>query len=156
LLLDIFEAHNGSVTIKKSSLRLPAALRAFRLSAGMQQQVLAEKVEMGQAALCALEKGRRPVPDAARITAIGAALSLSPSDLLALQRWAKHDRLVAHLAKEDLEEAIPLMSLALQCSMHLNARQRTAVCAELARHVDAVTHAAALDGASQQHEEAAM
>lgn len=156
LHIDICKSHNGLVTSKKSLLRLPAALRAFRLAAGMRQQTLAEKVEMGQAALCGLEKGRRPVPDADRIAALGAALSLGPSDLLALQRWAQHDRLVAHLVKEGMEGAVPLMSQALQCTWHLNPRQQATVCGQLARHVEAVTHAVALGGASPQHEEETM
>ena len=47
------------------------------------------------------------MPDADRIAALGAALSLGHSDLLALQRWAQHDRLVAHLVKEGMEGAAP-------------------------------------------------
>ena len=147
---------NGFVITNKSPLRLPAALRAYLLAAGMRQGALAEKVGMDQAALCALEQGRRSAPDGARIAAIAAALCLGPSDLMALQRWAQHDRLVAHLIKEGMEGAIPLVSQALQCVWHLSARQQATVCGQLARHVDAVTHAVALGGASPQHEEETM
>lgn len=111
---------------------------------------------MDQAALCALEQGRRSAPDGARIADIAAALSLGQSELMALQRWAQHDRLVAYLAKEGMEGAIPLMSHALQCAWHLNPRQQATVCCQLARHVDAVTHAVALGGVSPQHEEETM
>ncbi len=122
----------------------------------MQQQALADKLGMGAAALCALEKGRRPVPDSARVAAIGAALGLTPADLAVLHRWAKHDRLVAHLLSDGLEDAVPLLSQALQCSWHLNPRQRVTVCAELARHTDALTRVAVLNGVAHQGEGNAM
>jgi transcriptional regulator with XRE-family HTH domain len=101
----------------------------------MQQQVLASKVGMGAAALCALEKGRRPVPTASRVADIGEALALGREELVALQRWADHDRLVAYLEKQG---------------------QAATVCADLARHADALTRVAALDRDKPLRKEKAM
>jgi hypothetical protein len=122
----------------------------------MQQQVLASKVGMGAAALCALEKGRRPVPTASRVADIGEALALGREELVALQRWADHDRLVAYLEKQGLDDAIQLLSQALQCSWLLNQRQAATVCADLARHADALTRVAALDRDKPLRKEKAM
>ena len=135
--------------------RFPRALRDFRVAAGMQQQILASRVGMGGAALCALEKGRRPIPSADRIEAMAAVLGLGRDELANLHRWAEHDRLVTYLERQGLFSAIPLLSQALQVSWLCNERQASAVCASLARHAGALTHLASLDR-ELTPEEAAM
>lgn len=96
------------------------------------------------------------MPDNDRVVALGAALSLGKPELVTLIRWAEHDRLVGYLAREGQEEAIPLLSLALQCAWHLDRRKQMVIGAELKRHIDAVTHVAALNGAADALEEGAM
>lgn len=122
----------------------------------MQQQVLAAQAGMGSAALCSMEKGRRAVPSDERVEVLARALGLSHGQQASLLQRAAHDRLIGYLQRQGLDQAIPLISQALQLSWLCTERQAASVCADLGRHAQALSRVASLDRELVATEEAAM
>ncbi|MFM0371062.1 helix-turn-helix domain-containing protein [Paraburkholderia aspalathi] len=87
------------------SLKFPSALAAARQAAGLSQKAAAISIGVDQSYLCALEKGRRPVPADELILRAAGMLEGGPETVEALMRAATHDRVMAVVL--DLTRARP-------------------------------------------------
>lgn len=76
----------------KQQATFAALLRAFRLSAGIGQEALAERARLSPQAVSALERGVRLRPYPATVASLADALGLSAHDRTRLERSASLDR----------------------------------------------------------------
>ncbi len=82
------QSENASVATRErrtgtsaaSPLSFGSALRRYRITAGLSQEMLAERSNLSRDTIRALERGRRTAPRAATLTLLAAALGLTPAE----------------------------------------------------------------------------
>ena len=121
--MDRAAASFGRMTFHKLLL-VPESLRAFRLRSGMSQKALALSMEVDQAALCAVEKGRRGTLPHGAMDKLAKALQLGDGERESLRWQGEHDRLLKELAQGPLSGALELVSAALIAYSRLGSRAR--------------------------------
>ena len=103
---------------------LPGRLVAARRRAGLSQKAAALSAGLNQSFLCALERGRRPVPSQDLLETVGKALRLDAEARAQLQWAAKHDLVLQAVADARLDGAAQLVAAALQAAEVLTADER--------------------------------
>lgn len=102
-------------------LRFPAELTAARQRAGMSQKAAAISLGVDQSYLCAMEKGRRPVPPDELIQRAGNLFRSGTDPTGRLLRAAAHDRVMSLVVELDNARlAAPVISAALMAAGDLS------------------------------------
>src|SRR5579863_5258083 len=80
-----------------------ALLRRYRITAGLSQEVLAERAQMSARGISDLERGLRRFPQPATVTQLMDALQLAPADRAALEAASRPYRPPGQARAEDHE-----------------------------------------------------
>src|SRR5262245_63277285 len=125
-------AHGGTMATEAERRPFGAVMRAFRMSAGLTQEELAERTGLSVRGISDLERGERTRPHFETVRLLADALELEPSkqaELVAAARAASDARAESHVPAITVISSMPIPAT------RIIGRQR-----EIAEAVDLLDH----------------
>ncbi|MEN5178412.1 helix-turn-helix transcriptional regulator [Comamonas testosteroni] len=106
----------------KNLLLIPDKIRQLRLRRGRSQRTVAERADVSQSVLCAIENGRR-VAGLGQVERLGQVLATGSEEIEQLKGLAAHDQIVDLVAQRYGEQSAEMVSLVLQAKAALSERE---------------------------------
>ncbi|QAZ39567.1 hypothetical protein C1M51_09035 [Methylibium sp. Pch-M] len=117
----------------KKYLKLPSALVGARVRLGLRQKTVAIDTGLGTSYLCALERGRRPVPADDVLDRLAGSFVALPQAAVELRWAATHDRVMQTLDADGQGDLAEVVSLAMDAARALSGAKRVGLANVLAR-----------------------